>query len=48
MVSVVLDVAKDQHSPGLGEEGEAVAVPQDLQPMTWSKGLVQAELVGGG
>lgn len=43
---IILDVAKGEHSPSLGEEREAaVVVPQDLQPVTWNKGLAQAELV---
>lgn len=44
----MLDLARGEHSPGLSGEREAVAVAQDLQPRTWSKGLAQAELVGGG
>lgn len=41
-------MAQGEHSLGLGEEREAVVVPQDLQPVAWNKGLALAELVGGG
>lgn len=44
----VLDVSKHEHGPDLSKERETVMVPQGLQPVTWSKGLAQAEQVKGG